>query len=442
MNQWVTNWGDGLVYGAEVWDDANSVSGDGWTSDWTKVEDEWIWLNGSTIHKSDWSKWDSGYEPNSQKLKWKVAEKSFEIWILLIIFAVIFTLRTLLSLISAFRGFSSIQGTFSGLNQVQLILLLPLVGAFIPTRVIQFIAGMKLALNLLAYVEVVDMVPIDFRKLDYSQPISYLYLINFTSQSSLLNFMNFAYPILLMLLVHSIWAFIKCVDKNADQSKWIVKIIFKTYEGMTFGNYIRMILFYHLYLLIASLSELYLFRFNKTDSKDSKIFATFLFLLWTLITAFAFCQIFSIKLQTSEDDVKERRPCIRWFSGLKENKISRLYGVLFFVRRQVFWVLILLFQDISMIVKVSLYVCLQFVYITILCFLRPFSFNKDMAVDLIFELIYFVLCILLTHFNTESAWNKDMQYTYIWIIISNNIVLLLFEIIFIFKWKGSKLLLY
>ena len=138
---------------------------------------------------------------------------------------IVFTLRTLLSLISAFRGFSSIQGTFSGLNQVQLILLLPLVGAFIPTRVIQFIAGMKLALNLLAYVEVVDMVPTDFRKLDYSQSISYLYLINFTSQSSLLNFMNFAYPILLMLLVHSVLAFIKCVDKNADQSKWIVKII-------------------------------------------------------------------------------------------------------------------------------------------------------------------------------------------------------------------------
>ena len=115
----------------------------------------------------------------------------------------IFTLRTLLSLISAFRGFSSIQGTFSGLNQVQLILLLPLVGAFIPTRVIQFIAGLKLALNLLAYVEVVDMVPIDFRKLDYNQPNSYLYLINFTSQSSILNFINFAYPILLMLLPYS-----------------------------------------------------------------------------------------------------------------------------------------------------------------------------------------------------------------------------------------------
>ena len=89
MNQWVTNWGDGLVYGAEIWDDANSVSGDGWTSDWTTVEDEWIWLNGSTTHKSDWSKWDAGYEPNSQKLKWKAAETSFEISILLIIFAVI-----------------------------------------------------------------------------------------------------------------------------------------------------------------------------------------------------------------------------------------------------------------------------------------------------------------------------------------------------------------
>ena len=436
MNQWVTNWGDGLIYGAEVWDDANSVSGDGWASDWTTIEDGWIWVNGSTTHKSDWSIWDAGYDPNLQKITWIVAETSNGISILLFIFAIVFTIRTLLSLISVIREFSSIQGTFSSLNQVQLIMILPLVGAFIPTNVVQFIAGLKITLNFLTYVNIVEIVPSSFRKYDYKQAISYLSLINFTSQSSLLNFMNFAYPIFLILLVHLISAFLKYINKNADQSNWIIKIIFKTYEGMTFGNYIRLILFYHLYLLIASLSELYLFRFNKTGSKISMIFAAFLFLFWMLITVFAFWQIFSIKLHTSEDDVKERRPCIRWFSGLKESKVSRFYGVLFFVRRQVFWVLILLFQDISMIVKVSVYASLQFVYIALLCYLQPFNYLKDMAIDWINELIYFVLCILLWFFNTENAWSMGIQYTYIWIIISNNIIMLLFEIISIFKRKS------
>ena len=206
---------------------------------------------------------------------------------------------------------------------------------------------------------------------------------------------------------------------------------------MTFGNYINVILFYHLYLLIASLSELYLFRFNNTDNKNSKIFAAFLFLFWTLITAFAFCQIFSIKLQTPQNVEEERRPCIRWFSELKENKVPRLYGVLFFVRRQVFWVLILLFQDISMIIKVYVYTSMQFMYIVALCYLLPFKYKKDMTVDWINELIYFVLCILLIYFNTEGLWSKNIQYTYIWIIISNNIMLMLFEIIFCFKCKGT-----
>ena len=91
MNQWVTNWGDGLVYKAEVWDDANSVSGDGWTSDWTTIEDGWIWVNGSTTHKSDWSKWDSGYEPNKDHSLWEISSTSKEASIL-ILFCYIFYL--------------------------------------------------------------------------------------------------------------------------------------------------------------------------------------------------------------------------------------------------------------------------------------------------------------------------------------------------------------
>ena len=67
MNQWVLNCGDGLVIGTEVWDDANSVSEDGWSSDCSTIENGWIWINGNTTHQSDCSMWNVGYQPISTK---------------------------------------------------------------------------------------------------------------------------------------------------------------------------------------------------------------------------------------------------------------------------------------------------------------------------------------------------------------------------------------
>ena len=149
MNQWVANWGDGLVYGAEVWDDANSVSGDGCASDWTTIEDRWTWVNGSTTHKSDWSIWDAGYEPNSTKTHWDIASTPSDITALIILTLFTTLINASFSLISSIKSQSSIQSTFSGLNQLQLILLLPLIGAFVPTKVVQFIAGLNILLTYL-----------------------------------------------------------------------------------------------------------------------------------------------------------------------------------------------------------------------------------------------------------------------------------------------------
>ena len=136
MNQCIAIIADGLVNGSEKWDDTNTANGDGWSSDDTTIEDGWIWQNGSTTHKSDWSKCDAGYEPNTNKDLWVVSDISNEVSIFLIVFLIIFTLKTLMSFVSILRGISSTHSILSGFNQLQLILLLPLIGAFISTKVL------------------------------------------------------------------------------------------------------------------------------------------------------------------------------------------------------------------------------------------------------------------------------------------------------------------
>ena len=253
MNKWVLNCGDGLVYGTEVWDDANSISGDGWSSDCSIIEDDWIWVNGNTTHRSDCSTWDVGYQPNSTKNSWQVSEISNETSISLIIVSVIYTFQTIGNFVSIFSSQSSTQSMFSGLNQLQLILLLPLIGAFIPVKVVQFIAGMNIALDIMTYIKIGGYTQGKMQNLNYSQTNSYLYLINFKDGSSLFNWLNFGYLILCMIVIHILIVICKLSLSRVNQTRCIVKTVCKLYEAMTFAVYIRIILQYYLFLLIVAL---------------------------------------------------------------------------------------------------------------------------------------------------------------------------------------------
>ena len=54
-SEWYPIWGDGLRLGVEVWDDGNTNSNDGWSSDCLLVEYNWTWSGGSSSSKDAWS---------------------------------------------------------------------------------------------------------------------------------------------------------------------------------------------------------------------------------------------------------------------------------------------------------------------------------------------------------------------------------------------------
>ena len=62
--QWVPKWGDGLRVSYEHWDDANTISGDGWSSDCMKIEAGWVWFGGNFGVTDVWVLCDLGYDPN------------------------------------------------------------------------------------------------------------------------------------------------------------------------------------------------------------------------------------------------------------------------------------------------------------------------------------------------------------------------------------------
>ena len=297
----------------------------------------------------------------------------------------------------------------------------------------RFIAGMNVALNPLSYFYLDKIAPGDMNVLNYEQVDSYFKMININSGSSMLNLLNFLYPILLVFIFHSILAII-IILLNENNQSWFQNVVLKLFRRITFGIYVRIVMIYYLFLLMISFSELYNFRFNK-ENLASKLLSVFLLLFWNIIAIAWIYMIFATK--TEANTPEKGRWFIHCFKGLKESKLSRFHTLLFYTRRQLFWVLILFCKDFRMIAKIITYASMQFIYIVILWINRPFKNRKEFVIDLINELIYFSLWILLIHYNSEDRWSSMSEYAYIWIIISNNIVLLLFETIYCFKFKSN-----
>ena len=62
---WEPECGDGIEVSPEVWDDGNTNNNDGWKSDWSGVEDGWVWVK-DAFGVDQCEKCDPGYYQNDQ----------------------------------------------------------------------------------------------------------------------------------------------------------------------------------------------------------------------------------------------------------------------------------------------------------------------------------------------------------------------------------------
>jgi hypothetical protein len=142
---WVEIWGDGRRVGIEEWDDANLIDSDGWSQLW-KIDKDYICLGGSISSRDFCSKCPVAYTSNFDKTVCIPGNISDNIKAAQITTISILITGIGLNLLNSLIGNSSPQSSLSMLNTIQLILLLPLVWAFIPKNVIDFLRGLKLTL--------------------------------------------------------------------------------------------------------------------------------------------------------------------------------------------------------------------------------------------------------------------------------------------------------
>ena len=301
------------------------------------------------------------------------------------------------------------------INQVQLILLLPMLPTFMADNVKNFIASLNywlfsfdfINLNINSVFETLNI------NLDYKQPDSYLNSIDLDSGSGIVNILSNLLCAWFLVSLH-LWllAIIYFIPKDkADRGFY--KFIHKIFKSFTFGWYITYAIWSYLILILISSSEIY--RLDSTSSRRSVSLSIsfIILLLWISFIIFIFYKWHEAKQKTKLQNMKFTR---NFFESIKDSNVARFNILKYLIQRFLLWVIAVFWTKGNIYIKLTVYLIIHlhcFVYIAIV---RPFDNIKENCFEIVNDGFYVVLIILLFYWNTESTWTKTFEVLYISII--------------------------
>ena len=235
----VVLWGDGLSYENEVCDDGNTSNGDGWRSDWMQIDNGWICVGGNKTHIDVCSKCDVGYEPNVNKDNCIGSSLSNKAKVSIIAIACFIFIGSVFNLINQTNS----QSIFSIINKIQLILLIPMIGTYIPFDLLQIITGLSYCMFNFGFINLNTLyIKSIMTGISYDQPDTYLQLLSINNGSAVINIYSSINGILIILIFHILFWILHWIWSSFKNANFCKKIILKSLDWVCFGWYIRYIM--------------------------------------------------------------------------------------------------------------------------------------------------------------------------------------------------------
>jgi hypothetical protein len=198
------------------------------------------------------------------------------------------SLNTLTALISSNTSNSS----FGVMNQIQLIIVLPLLGSYVPVKVIDLIRAMNTSIFSFDFIhfEETELAEYISGIFSFYQPNAYLFLLELKSGSAIVNFMNLFVFVVIVVLIHLTLCAIYVLVRYTAKFKMIADFLKKSLSMMTLGVYIVMATETILILLIITLSEISIHDTSTAQQKVSLKMTYFLCSLLFIFVALVFWQ--------------------------------------------------------------------------------------------------------------------------------------------------------
>ena len=153
--------------------------------------------------------------------------------------------------------------------------------------------------------------------------------------------------------------------------------------------YIRLFIETSLYVLLTSFNELDEFSTN-TTSLSIAIIAFFLSIIFFILTVCLW-----IKYRNGFDMQQNNKYFKELYAGLKEKHKARLYPSLIMIRKIVFAIFLITWNDIEAIKSVGTFLAMQTIYLMIILLIMPYKSVKDNIMETINEVLFTTLIIML-----------------------------------------------
>ena len=257
-------------------------------------------------------------------------------------------------LISVLTTASSSQSSFGMINQIQLILIIPLISAYLPDDIIDFIKAMNESLFNFKFLPTEDSSLMESIKnyFDFQQTNSYLYLLGLESGSALVNILKLSWILAIILAFHLVLIFLYYYLGSIWKFNKIAKVIRLTLSFLTFGLYINWMLGTFLLFLFVDFNEIYNYNKYSQSNMRSHIASFIILLLMFLSILLTLWQWWK---SCNPEKLKKQKYFIVLLSGMKPKWIWRIYSLVFLIRRSIFWMIVFFMAKYRLETKLILY---------------------------------------------------------------------------------------
>ena len=424
-SKWIPKWGDGIRASYEAWDDGNALSGDGWSSDCLKIESGWVWFGGFVGITDVWVVWDLGYDQNPDYSKCIGAEvpRDAKGMAAAAQITAIMGISTNLIVTVFSSSSSSSSNSFGMLNQIQLVILLPLIGAYIPQKIYDYLKSMNTSLFNMNFLPTSNSESTISLKsvFDFKQPNSYLYLLQLNSGSSLVNILDLTTTVGFVIAAHILLLIIYVILRKINKYVQLQNFTLKLLGMMTFGFYLGVCLESFILFLLVNISEIHYQIKNGTSNFKSTVAS---YIILSFILSFMLLTLWQWWKSRKPEVLETMKYFVFLVDGMKKSWIWRSYWFVFLVRRMIFIWMIFFMEEFQMMVNIIWFASVQALYFAYIVILRPQDSVKENVSDFINEVFFLYFVMFLLYFNTDSRWDDTTTEIYFWILMSNNFILI------------------
>jgi hypothetical protein len=182
------------------------------------------------------------------------------------------------SVLTAMMSSGSSSSSFGMMNQLQLIIVLPLLGSYIPFKVMDFIKAMNDSMFTFGFIPSENTTLVNYidEKYSFDQPNTYLFLLQLESGSAIVNVVNLLITIFTFITIHllilCLYLLLRYIFRLEKVSSFIRKIL----SLMTFGTYIVIVIETFLLILFVLLNEISSQDTSLPEQKNSLSLSYFL----------------------------------------------------------------------------------------------------------------------------------------------------------------------